>query len=824
MKNLVCVITILLAVCSALSLEPDIVNKHGYEDLQYQPANDQQDFSANLKNRQKANTILHVLDQVDFQATSDQSYKEDDKCTQDLKEKWADCEQWFKTLKSHIQTYVISDLSVLTNQETSFLKDSGIFPGFIGRYKTCISNDEMKYGTATIILINKLNGGATPMQTGVCWPDKICPIPVWNACSPTNLPKIPPESGYSYIQYIETRDSFKEEFGIGGYIWFGIFFFFLIVVMLCTALNKWLEQKQQRELEKLLNDYSIGSVVGKRGDMQIITDDPDLRSTEEKRMAEESDTENYYDLQKREHEIQTQKATMLKKISACKTILDGFDIRKNTLAMIKSTRLSPGTQVFELLRMISMFWIIWAHSYLFDFGFYSKDIPIGIKGFFTQMKTSWVGTIVQSGFYAVDFFLFMGGYVSILALNKLYSSFKHSPYWKHPLIYIFTIVKRYMRIMPCQAFVNLFDMSLVHSFAYGPNPVHTPRCDISKFLKSFNQLSINNFQKGDFMKNAMCQGHIWYLVVDFQLYLTVPFIIIVHMFNKKAAILLTSLFILSSIIWSQYQIDINKQALPSKIDMYYDRWEQRGCVYWAGCLLAQLSLKPMYAESRIETNNTQQQESDPMVQEFLQKQSELLGYDLKPQITLETRHRNYNSRKKKLIITAFIGFVGLVLVCLDTWILHYYFQVGVDPAKQWMNDLFTVFGKLVFVVGMMVFTLQLCTVYKEFGPWIANNAIIQFIGALSFNGYLWHMMWVIGRNQSQDDKTYSSNYQLFGNLFGNLTITIPFAYAACMLIELPTATLWKVMCEGPFLKCFKNDKKKDKGEILLNQSENPGKL
>jgi peptidoglycan/LPS O-acetylase OafA/YrhL len=59
-----------------------------------------------------------------------------------------------------------------------------------------------------------------------------------------------------------------------------------------------------------------------------------------------------------------------------------------------------------------------------------------------------MGTFIQHGFYAVDFFFFIGGYVAILSMKRIVADYKGAPIWKLPLLYVFLLVKRYARLMP----------------------------------------------------------------------------------------------------------------------------------------------------------------------------------------------------------------------------------------------------------------------------------------------------------------------------------------------------------------------------------------
>jgi peptidoglycan/LPS O-acetylase OafA/YrhL len=79
----------------------------------------------------------------------------------------------------------------------------------------------------------------------------------------------------------------------------------------------------------------------------------------------------------------------------------------------------------------------------------------------TREANDWNLTFMQQGFYAVDFFLFMGGYVGIISLKRIVFDFKNQPRWKLPILYIFLFVKRYARILPTMGVVILFTVCVL---------------------------------------------------------------------------------------------------------------------------------------------------------------------------------------------------------------------------------------------------------------------------------------------------------------------------------------------------------------------------
>lgn len=170
-----------------------------------------------------------------------------------------------------------------------------------------------------------------------------------------------------------------------------------------------------------------------------------------------------------------------KKSTRLQQILQSFDIISNTSSILESKRISSGTQVFELLRMISLMWVILGHTILEMMNNWNRNK--GADPMFQQsLAGNWFISFCCCGLFAVDFFLFIGGYVSILATKRYFVEIKDQPIWKYPILYIFLLVKRYVRIMPCLAIMALFWMSWMPYLTFNPmRPVMDNNCTPDKF-------------------------------------------------------------------------------------------------------------------------------------------------------------------------------------------------------------------------------------------------------------------------------------------------------------------------------------------------------
>ena len=130
-----------------------------------------------------------------------------------------------------------------------------------------------------------------------------------------------------------------------------------------------------------------------------------------------------------------QKAETTKKAepSTFQSIVDAFDIVNRCKTLTVSKRPSAESAAFDIVRFISMSWVVLSHNYLIRGEARSADL-FNPK-FMNEIAADWNVTLIATGFYAVDFFLFMGGYVAIISLQKIVFQFAGSKWWKFPILY-----------------------------------------------------------------------------------------------------------------------------------------------------------------------------------------------------------------------------------------------------------------------------------------------------------------------------------------------------------------------------------------------------
>jgi peptidoglycan/LPS O-acetylase OafA/YrhL len=115
--------------------------------------------------------------------------------------------------------------------------------------------------------------------------------------------------------------------------------------------------------------------------------------------------------------------------------------------------------------------------------------------------------------------------------------------------------------------------------------------------------------------------------------------------------------------------------------------------------------------------------------------------------------------------TKVVGAVCLCLIIILACLMHNYFQLGYpkDYVKSpTLNALFLTFGKLIFVATLMLLLISVCKTNENFTKMIANNAVIQVIGNLSFSIYCWHFIVVLWSAQASETSPPISAYYYYG--------------------------------------------------------------
>ena len=308
------------------------------------------------------------------------------------------------------------------------------------------------------------------------------------------------------------------------------------------------------------------------GDNLLGYQSPDTRNTSEqfafnKNLQEKKDFDTKQEAgknQPQEIKVLLKESTKLQSLTAKKSdittkktettfdkVLQAFDVYERLPSLVESKRVNAESGAFDLVRCISMCWVILAHQFSERLS-QTADILVLIPTIRSE-KHNWNNTLVQLGFYAVDFFLFMGGYVAIISLQRTVDMFKTSAKWKLPILYLFLLVKRYIRVLPIIALVVLYRI-YVYPWLSPENPTNHYFIDYSTHVDQTSWQDWSLVYAYDKTSTGMQAGWLWYLVVDYQCFMVVPFILMVNWIHKFVALGVCSILISSSLIYTGFMM------------------------------------------------------------------------------------------------------------------------------------------------------------------------------------------------------------------------------------------------------------------------------
>jgi len=382
---------------------------------------------------------------------------------------------------------------------SKFLFYSG-WLGSYGDYKGCLKLESAQYNTINLLIDPKLNA---KMPNGLCY-FKECDTSYINQALDNLKQIILVNTGYnltvvSISNPKETNEKINSYY-VPGFITMITITILLILIQVACAMYKYFSKNNAKEVKN----------------------------------------ENYDLLERASLNKAKQKQSFIVKLLLC------FDFQDNAskiLSTKKSTDVLKTLSIFDGVRVLSICYVILGH--VFFIGIQSFTNFQDFLPFFKTLQYC----ILTGGFFAVDVFFFMSGFLFYLGLQK----YLDKEISKCKLI-IMSFVNRYIRLLPVYLFAlfgltyfmpMVWDGPVTSTFDYFDNTMMTCKFNFWK-----NLLYINNFA------NAGCIGVAWYLSNDMQFFIISILIFIPFNRNKLIRdIICLSIFIgsiISTIAVSYY--------------------------------------------------------------------------------------------------------------------------------------------------------------------------------------------------------------------------------------------------------------------------------
>ena len=270
-------------------------------------------------------------------------------------------------------------------------------------------------------------------------------------------------------------------------------------------------------------------------------------------------------------------------------IVQAFSLYKTLPAILSTAQPPSAISCINGMRVISMFWVIMGHVYVF--ASYSGTVanPLVIL---QEVVPSLTFQGVENALFAVDTFFFLSGlltaYLTLREMHRRKGRFPFLPFYIH----------RYLRLTPSIAFVLFFFMFMTVYLSDGP--YYSPTFDSSyNSCRSYwwtNLLYINNFYPSGLISS--CIGWTWYLANDMQFFVVSPLMLILlyHSFPVGLAsvgVFLVSCLAATAAISAHYKFaaGVAGQGVGDFIDIAYTKPYCRIFPYLVGLLLGYLLYK-----------------------------------------------------------------------------------------------------------------------------------------------------------------------------------------------------------------------------------------
>ncbi|XP_006815119.2 nose resistant to fluoxetine protein 6-like [Saccoglossus kowalevskii] len=444
--------------------------------------------------------------------------------------------------------------------------------------------------------------------------------------------------------------------------------------------------------------------------------------------------------------------------SKCKEFVQGcllsFSLCVNICKMMGTVHGKSSITCLNGIRVLSMFWIILFHSYLFVGQYYPT---VGNFRYATEIDQGRT-VVLWKGDLAVEAFLVLSGLlVSYLTLNQLHR--RGGPRHLNWLLFYF---HRYWRLTPVYIFVMMLYATLVIYVSDGPLwwQWYYVQAECAATIWE-HILYLNNFIPfpGDV---GGCFGWSWYLAVDMQLYWMSPIFIIVFYKSRNGGICLTALTTCFCIALSAYFATV--QGMPFGVDRVKYRYPKHEEGAW-------LYTKPWYRLPNYLVGI-------------------VLGYIL------------FKLNGKKVQINKYLNI--FIWCCAFAVALSIVYGVLTSVAgiriSQGAAVLYITIHRLVFsvCVGWVVFA---CATGNG-GP---VNTILSWriwlpLARMNYCAYLVHLVVIFIYTFSMKSLYYYSDLGFTLDFIGILVVTYSVSFVIAIAVELPMLELEKVIIPAKYRK------------------------
>eukprot|EP01084_Bolivina_argentea_P262735 444439_1 len=185
------------------------------------------------------------------------------------------------------------------------------------------------------------------------------------------------------------------------------------------------------------------------------------------------------------------------------------------------------------IRVISMAWVIWGHV----FSNFTQSSPANLATLvpinasannYKYVVNHLYMMLAEYGFYAVDSFYFLSGFLGAFSLHRQLKSHKNTNCY---IFVLLSYIHRILRLLPMMAFVLLIEWYVVDQLSSGYRVESRTMNQYACNDRWYKILLFYDNLIRDFDDNT-CFGWVWYVHTDMQMFLMLPWIILLFEWNK----------------------------------------------------------------------------------------------------------------------------------------------------------------------------------------------------------------------------------------------------------------------------------------------------
>ena len=257
-----------------------------------------------------------------------------------------------------------------------------------------------------------------------------------------------------------------------------------------------------------------------------------------------------------------------------------FDLISNAKKIVSPPKFrDPISQTFTIARPLSMLFVILYHEFSIKKAL-SNRYGNNYQSWKMYEKTSLGVAFTQMGFYSVDIFFFIEGYVSITSIQNYLKQAQNAN--RPPLLtFVFVALRRYARFAPLMLLTELYMMAVVSDLGRSPYTAlyKAQRSSDCRLRSIFRNMIL-------VLPVSRCSRWTWYLQCDLNMYILVVLIVMLTKTAKQRNLLMVlgvalSFLVSGLMIYWKY---LSSGVLNS--NHVYETAVYRLRVYLAGSLLS----------------------------------------------------------------------------------------------------------------------------------------------------------------------------------------------------------------------------------------------